>query len=72
MSPAVAAVGVPEHAQFSACVWNVRALLVSDERWAGAYLRAACSEFDPGEFVFFLGAINGLVQGKWGKWAQHS
>ena len=59
-SPAVAAVGVPEHAQFGTCVWNMRALLVCDERWTGAYLGAAtCSEFD---FVFFLGAINGLVQ----------
>ena len=36
LSPAVAAVGVPEHAQFGTCVWNMRALLVCDERWTGA------------------------------------
>ena len=68
LSPAVAAVGVPEHAQFGTCVWNMRALLVCDERWTGAYLGAAtCSEFDPRDFVFFMGAINGLVQRQTGQ-----
>ena len=73
LSPAVAAVGVPEHAHFGTCVWNMRALLVCGKRWTGAYLgAAACSEFDPRDFVFFLGAINGLFQQHWGKRAQHS
>ena len=73
LSPAVAIVSVSEHAQFGICVWNMRALLVCDEGWTGAYLGAtACSKFDPRDFIFLLGAINRLVHGKWGKWAQHS